>query len=61
MTSDSFPDYEQRMAQAYEALDAGNEAEAEAALTVAVTLAPEAAEARGALGAMLRRQGRFLE
>ncbi|MEA1651092.1 methyltransferase domain-containing protein [Nitrospirillum sp. BR 11164] len=61
MTSDSFPDYEQRMARAYDALDAGDEAGAEAALTAALSLAPEAAEARGALGALLRRQGRFHE
>ncbi|MEA1676055.1 methyltransferase [Nitrospirillum sp. BR 11163] len=59
MTSDSVADYEQRMAQAYDALDAGDEAVAETALTAAVALLPEAAEARGALGALLRRQGRF--
>ncbi|MEC4593589.1 MULTISPECIES: methyltransferase [Nitrospirillum] len=59
MTADSFPDYEQRMVQAYDALDAGDEAAAEAALMAAVALAPDAAEARGALGALLRRQGRF--
>ncbi|WP_085940105.1 methyltransferase domain-containing protein [Azospirillum sp. B4] len=61
MPSDLSRDYEQRMTQAYDALDAGDEAAAEAALTAAVSLMPGVAEAPGALGALLRRQGRLDE
>ncbi|TWB40558.1 methyltransferase [Nitrospirillum pindoramense] len=61
MPSDPLSDYEQRMVWAYDALHHGDAVAAEAAMMEAVALVPDAAEARGALGALLRRQGRPVE
>ncbi|MBB6254258.1 methyltransferase [Nitrospirillum iridis] len=61
MPSDPSPDCALLMTRAYDALAAGEEAAAGVALAAAVAGWPHMAEARGAFGALLRRQGRPAE